>query len=49
MKTFTALGYECERCDWKWIPRDKNTKPKVCPKCKSAYWDRPRKGGIESE
>jgi Zn finger protein HypA/HybF involved in hydrogenase expression len=30
---------ECKRCGWKWIPR----KPiiRICPKCKTAYWDIP--------
>jgi hypothetical protein len=41
----TVLGYRCERCEHEWIPRgDFDTTPKVCPKCKSPYWDRPRKG-----
>lgn len=35
-------GYECTRCKHQWVPRD-NEKPKVCPKCKSPYWDTPRK------
>ena len=35
-------GYKCERCGHIWAPRDKET-PKVCPKCKSPYWNRPRK------
>ena len=35
-------GYECERCSHQWVPRD-DKPPKVCPKCKSPYWDRPRK------
>jgi len=35
-------GYRCERCDHEWVPRDKDVEPKVCPNCKSPYWDRPR-------
>lgn len=35
-------GFSCERCDYKWIPRKKDY-PRVCPKCKSPYWDKPRK------
>lgn len=31
-------GYECERCHHKWTPRF-DEKPRVCPKCKSPYWD----------
>lgn len=37
-------GFRCERCEHEWVPRDKAAPdPKVCPKCKSPYWDRPRK------
>ena len=38
----TVLGYRCERCEWEWVPRGENA-PRVCPKCKSPYWDRPRR------
>ena len=34
---------QCERCRHKWLPVDAAKAPKVCPKCKSPYWDRPRK------
>jgi hypothetical protein len=34
-------GYRCERCGHEWIPHDQT--PRICPKCKSPYWDRPRK------
>lgn len=30
---------ECSRCGWRWIPKSPNRRPKVCPKCKSIYWD----------
>ena len=36
-------GYKCERCGHEWIPRNIKDKPRVCPKCKSPYWDRSRK------
>ncbi len=36
-------GYRCERCGHEWVPRDKSREPRVCPHCKSPYWDRPRK------
>jgi len=42
MAEITLKGYKCERCGHEWVPRDK-TEPKVCPKCKSPYWNRPRK------
>jgi predicted Zn-ribbon and HTH transcriptional regulator len=33
-------GCRC-RCGHEWLPRNKEEKPRVCPKCKSATWDRP--------
>jgi hypothetical protein len=37
-------GYRCERCDHEWVPRrDATGEPRVCPKCKSPYWNVPRK------
>jgi len=39
----TVMGYRCERCSHEWIPRDVRREPSVCPKCKSPYWNRPRK------
>jgi len=39
----TVMGYRCERCVHEWVPRDFNGEPKVCPKCKSAYWNSPRR------
>jgi len=39
-------GFQCERCDYQWAPRG-DQPPRVCPKCKSPYWDRPRKGEAE--
>lgn len=35
-------GYRCERCEHEWVPR-REEEPRVCPKCKSPYWNRPRK------
>lgn len=34
-------GCRC-RCGHEWLPRDKKENPRVCPKCKSPYWDRPK-------
>ena len=34
-------GYRCERCGHEWVPRT-GAVPRVCPKCKSAYWDVPK-------
>lgn len=43
----TLEGYKCERCDHVWIPRKyhagKKKDPIICPKCKSPYWNIPRK------
>lgn len=37
-------GYKCERCGHTWIPRaTTEDTPTICPKCKSPYWDKPRK------
>ena len=41
-------GYRCERCDHEWIPRAASQdEPKVCPKCKSPYWNTPRTRGVK--
>ena len=37
-----VVGWKCERCEHEWQPNDIETPPRVCPKCKSPYWDRPR-------
>lgn len=39
----TLLGFRCVRCGREWAPRDPENVPKVCPTCKSPYWERPRK------
>ena len=35
----------CERCGYMWNPKDKENLPTVCAskKCKSPYWNIPRK------
>jgi len=33
-------GYRC-RCGHEWLPRNKEERPRVCPKCKSPNWDKP--------
>lgn len=38
----TVTAYRCERCNHEWIPRGK-LEPKICPGCKTPYWDRPRR------
>jgi predicted Zn-ribbon and HTH transcriptional regulator len=44
----TVIGYRCERCGHEWVPRGEvDTEPRVCPKCKSPYWNRARKMSYE--
>jgi hypothetical protein len=43
-----VIYYQCERCEHWWIPREVTMEvpddlPKVCPKCKSPYWNTPRR------
>ena len=46
----TIKGYKCERCEHEWFSRSKTKKvPILCPKCKSAYWNIPRKEQKNSE
>lgn len=40
----TLMGYRCSRCGHEWVPmKAASGPPRVCPSCKSPYWDRPRK------
>lgn len=41
-KPIVFEGYECLRCSHKWVPIGEGP-PKVCPKCKSPYWNTPRR------
>ncbi len=34
-------GCKCERCGHEWVPRGEFGSTRVCPKCKSPYWDSP--------
>ncbi len=38
----TKEGFKCERCGHEWVPNGV-TNPIVCPKCKSPYWNKPKK------
>lgn len=42
MARVTLEGFRCERCGHEWVPRGKAEDPRVCPKCKSPYWNTPR-------
>lgn len=35
-------GFECSRCQHRWVPLNIQEPPRVCPNCKSPYWQRPR-------
>ena len=41
---FLSTAYRC-RCGHEWLPKSLKAaeRPRVCPKCKSPNWDRPRK------
>src|SRR5262249_4828964 len=42
MAKITLTGWRCERCGHTWVPKSETTgEPRVCPKCKSPYWNRP--------
>jgi hypothetical protein len=38
----------CQRCEHVWYSRT-DERPCVCPSCKTAYWDKPRKGEIKKD
>jgi hypothetical protein len=40
----TVMGFRCERCGHEWIPRGAaDEEPRVCPRCRSPWWYRPKK------
>ncbi len=43
MPKLQLWGYRCERCGHDWLPREQEQEPRVCPKCKSPYWNQPRR------
>lgn len=40
---------KCKRCGHIWLPRKNTVAIKVCPRCKSPYWDKEKQGKIERE
>lgn len=43
-------GFECEKCEYKWVPRETTEdEPIICPNCKNPYWNRPIKFGEKSK
>src|SRR5215207_4953867 len=46
----TVMGFRCERCGHEWVPRGGvEDEPRVCPKCRSPYWNRPRRAMMTYE
>ena len=50
----TIEGYVCDRCGYRWASRNgtglrDKTDPSVCAKCKSPYWNKPRKNNLSKE
>ncbi len=50
--TMQVKGCRCERCGYEWVPRGprlenrgkgSDDKPRLCPNCKSPYWQTKRK------
>ena len=37
---------KCLRCGWEWASRMERL-PKVCPRCKSPYWNKPKWKGVK--
>jgi len=47
MRTITFPIQECKRCGNEWVSRVKI--PVQCPRCKSAFWNKPRIREINKE
>jgi predicted Zn-ribbon and HTH transcriptional regulator len=46
----TVMGFRCERCSHEWVPRGGvEEEPRVCPKCRSPWWSRPKKSLMNYE
>ena len=43
MAKILISGSKCERCGHEWVPRGEVGNSRVCPKCKSPYWDSPKR------
>ena len=51
MAYVTIEGYMCERCHYRWGSRTgtgirSKKDPRVCPKCKTPYWNKPRRKNL---
>lgn len=47
--TMIVEGERCHRCAHEWVLNDSKNPPKTCPKCRSPYWDRPRRAKKEAK
>ena len=49
MAIIQIKGYQCERCNHVWSPRSNKDDeiPVICPRCKTPYWNKPRKNKIK--
>ena len=47
---FEVEGFQCLRCGYKWVPRifREEELPTICPKCKSPYWNKPRRSEADA-
>jgi predicted Zn-ribbon and HTH transcriptional regulator len=45
MKIIYSKNGKCKSCDYEWNSLGK--KPKVCPKCKSYYWETKSRKGVD--
>jgi DNA-directed RNA polymerase subunit RPC12/RpoP len=45
MAVIKIQGYQCDRCNHKWSPKDIDSKelPNICPKCKNPNWNKGKK------
>lgn len=41
-KLVSVKQVQCLRCGRIWLPHKVGERPRVCPGCRSIYWDRPR-------
>ena len=45
--TIELKELKCLRCEHKWIPR--KTDVRICPKCKSAFWDKKKETRVKKQ
>ena len=42
--SIAMMGHRCLRCGHEWVPfKSSVEQPRVCPRCKSPYWNKARK------